>query len=75
MRIGSCAKLAPRYCGPFEILKMIGPVAYKLALPPTVKFHDFFHVSLLKRYVQDVDHVIDWFMMQMEPKGEFHPKP
>jgi len=54
---------------------MIGPVAYKLALPPTVKFHDFFHVSLLKRYVQDVDHVIDWFMMQMEPKGEFHPKP
>ena len=29
-RIGSCAKMAPRYCGNFEILKRIGPVAYKL---------------------------------------------
>ena len=24
MRLGSCAKLAPRYCGPFEILSRIG---------------------------------------------------
>jgi len=27
LRIGSCAKLAPRYCKPFEILERIGPVA------------------------------------------------
>ena len=40
LRIGSCAKLAPRYCGPFEILERIVPVAYQLALPPTVKVHD-----------------------------------
>ena len=25
--------------------------------------HDVFHVSLLKRYVQDVDYVIDWFIL------------
>ena len=24
LRLGSCAKLAPRYCGPFEILSRIG---------------------------------------------------
>jgi len=42
LRIGSCAKLAPRYLGPFEILERIGLVAYQLALPPTVKFHDVF---------------------------------
>jgi len=44
LRIGSCAKLAPRYCGPFEILESIGLVAYRLAFLPTMKFRDVFHV-------------------------------
>jgi len=71
LRIGSCVKLTPRYCGPFEIIERIGPVVYRLAMPPTVKVHYVFHVSLLKRYVKEVDHVIDWVVLQVELEGEF----
>lgn len=71
LRIGSCAKLAPRYCRIFEILERIGPVAYRLTLPPIMKVHDVFHISLLKRYKKDIDHVINWFVLQVEQEGEF----
>jgi len=56
---------------PFEILERIGLVTYRLALPLTMKVHDVFHVSLLKIYVNDVDHVIDWYLLQVETEGEF----
>jgi hypothetical protein len=74
LRMGACAKLAPRYCGPFEVLDRLGPVAYRLAVPSTVKAHNVFHVSLLKKYVHDSNHIIDWSVIQVEPKGEFLPK-
>jgi hypothetical protein len=75
LRMGSCAKLAPRYCGPFEIFDRVGPIAYRLSLPPTMKAHNVFHVSLLKKYVHDSNHIIDWSMIQVEPEGEFLPEP
>eukprot|EP00253_Pinus_taeda_P017283 PITA_17283 len=75
LRIGSCAKMEPQFCGPFSIIKRIGHVAYRLALTAIVKVHDVFHVSLLKKYVKDDDHVIDWSVLQVEPDGEFQPEP
>ena len=59
LHTGSWVKLAPRYCGPFEDLERVGPVAYKLALPHHVKVHNVFHVSLLKIYVHDAAHIVD----------------
>jgi hypothetical protein len=44
-------KLLPRFIGPFEILKKVSRVAYKLKLPQEMsRVHPVFHVSLLKQY-------------------------
>jgi hypothetical protein len=49
-RIGVKGKLAPRYIGPFPILKKCGPMAYKLDLPPSLAgVHDMFHMSQMKK--------------------------
>lgn len=65
-----CAKLAPQFCGPFEILDRIGSTTYRIAFPANMRSHNVFHVSLLKQYEHDPNHKIDWNVMQVEPEGE-----
>eukprot|EP00253_Pinus_taeda_P012932 PITA_12932 len=71
----SCAKLAPRFCGPFQILARIGPVAYQLALPSHIRVHNVFHVLVLNKYIYDPEHIISWQDIQVELEGEFLVEP
>ena len=49
------------YICPFEVLECVGPVEYRLALPPNLSgVHLVFHVSMSKRYHCDGDYIIKW---------------
>jgi hypothetical protein len=67
--------LTARYCGPFEILEKIGPISYMISLPASMCIHNVFHVSLLKKYVLDANHVIVWNVTQVEHGGDFRVEP
>ena len=59
LRLGRRGKLRPRYIGPYEIIARVGPVAYRLDLPPELsKVHNVFHVSMLCKYILDPSHVL-----------------
>jgi len=65
LKLEKITKLAPRYCGPFRVLARMGPIAYQLALPSNLKVNNVFHVSLLKKYVHDITHVVNWNVIQV----------
>jgi hypothetical protein len=71
LKLGNCSKLAVSSCGSFEILERIGTVASILSFPASLCIHNVLHVSLLKMYVPDSNHVIDWNVILVEPKGDF----
>jgi hypothetical protein len=40
-----------------------------------MSIHNVFHVSLLKKYVLDANHVIDWNVIQVEKESTFQVHP
>lgn len=76
MRFGQRGKLVPRYIGPFEILKTVGDVAYRIALPPNqAKVHPVLHVSMLWKSVHDPSHMISYddFCVESDVTYEVRP--
>lgn len=55
-------KLAHKYIDPFEILQMIGEVAYGVTqFSQFQNIHNVnFHVSILKKYALEPSPVVDW---------------
>ena len=69
-------ELSLRYPSPFEILRSVGKVAYELALPPHMQhIHNVFHVSILKRYLPDSNHVIEYEPIEIQPDLSFVERP
>ena len=52
----------------------MGQVAYQLDLP-NLKVHNFFHIFVLKKYVHDDTHVINWNDVQVEHEGDLLVEP
>ena len=76
LRFGKRGKLSPRYIGPYEIVSKVGPVAYKLKLPPELsRIPDTFHVSMLRKYISDPSHVLREQPVQLKENLTYEETP
>ncbi|KAD5960446.1 hypothetical protein E3N88_11918 [Mikania micrantha] len=76
IHFGKRGKLNPRYIGPFEILKRIGPVAYQLNPPAELDgVHNIFHASNLKKCLSDETLVIPPDEIQVDEQLLFVEEP
>ncbi|XP_073133539.1 uncharacterized protein [Henckelia pumila] len=76
LRFGKKVKLSPHYIGPFEILERVGTLAYRLALSPHLSaVHNFFHVSMLRKYMANPTHVLELEPLQLAGDLSFVERP
>nr|GEU54063.1 retrotransposon protein, putative, Ty3-gypsy subclass, expressed [Tanacetum cinerariifolium] len=76
VRFGKKGKLAPRFVGPFDIIKKAGLVAYKLDLPEELDgAHDTFCVSNLKKCLADPTLQVPLNEIQVDAKLNFMEEP
>ncbi|KAA0058235.1 pol protein [Cucumis melo var. makuwa] len=67
---------SPRFIGPLKILEQFGIVAYGLALPPSLSaVHDVFHVSMLRKYVTNQSHVVDYEPLEINENLSYAEQP
>ncbi|GKA79952.1 hypothetical protein Tco_0786548, partial [Tanacetum coccineum] len=76
VRFGKKGKLAPRFVRPFEIIKKVGPVAYRLDFPEELDgVHDKFNVSNLNKCLADPTLQVTLDEIQVDAKLNFVKEP
>ena len=73
---GVQGNLAPRYVGPYKVVRQCGPVAYSLQLLDILSaVHDVFHVSQLKKCLWMLDEVVEIEGLPLQPNLTYieHP--
>ena len=76
MRFEKKGKLGPRFISPYEVIEKVGPVAYRLALPPDLeKINNVFHVSMLRRYRSDPSHIVSSETIELRPDLTYEEEP
>ena len=67
VRFGKKGKLSRKFIGIFEIVQWVGECVCHLALPPSLSgVHDIFHVLMLRKYIIDPSHVLDYSGLQLD---------
>ena len=76
IRFGFWGKLSPRFVVPFEVLERMGKVAYRLALSPSLSgVHNVFHVSMLRKYIPNPSHVVDYKPLKLRDDLTYEEQP
>ena len=76
LRFGKKGKLSPRFIGPYEVLEIIGPVAYQLEIPPELaKLQGVFHVPMLWKYRSDGSHTLPVQEVQVHVDFSYDEEP
>ena len=65
----------PKYIRPFQVIKRIGPIAYRIVLPPSQGIHEVFHISNLRAYILNSNQVIECEPMEIRSDLIFPEEP
>ena len=75
-RFGQQGKLKPTFVGPFQVMSRVGESAYQLALPSELAgVHNVFHVAMLRKYIFDPSHVVDYRPLNISSDLSFDEAP
>jgi hypothetical protein len=68
-------KLAPRFVGPYPVIRRVGPAAYRLELPESMSdIHNVFHVSQLRKCLQVPENHIEAETIQIQKDLQYQEK-
>lgn len=76
MRFDKKGKLSLKFIDPFEILEKVGDMGYRLALSPLLsRVYNIFHVSMLRKYILNLEHVIRYELLYLKDNLTYEETP